>query len=102
MSGLRYCEGFVALRGFPLPGFLHGWLVNEHGRVIDPSVEQDRDAVYYGVAFKTESAIQWWKILDKKGWIGILPNQWLLRIDIDKLCAGFENLSSTIDLNTKV
>jgi hypothetical protein len=86
---LTYCEGYVALESCPIP-VMHGWCVNAEGEVLDPSVEQDRPAIYYGMAFKDEFVLASWAILNKRRYIGILGNLWLLDYDEKEVIAGMK------------
>lgn len=47
---LTYCEGYLLICGVPVH---HAWCVNEHGMVIDPTIDNNNGRVmeYYGVPF---------------------------------------------------
>ena len=77
-DGLHYCEGNVFMAGCPIP-VLHGWCVNGDGLVLDPSIEFERGAVYYGIEYEDDFTRERWKQLRRKAAIGILPNVWMLR-----------------------
>jgi hypothetical protein len=79
-----YCEGYCWIEGVIIP-VMHGWLLSTDGKVIDPSVEQDVDAAYYGVQFRDEFARPIWKRLLKMQAIGIIENLWQLRFHPDEL-----------------
>lgn len=85
-EALFYCEGFVALKSCPIP-VMHGW-VEHDGLVKDSSVEQNRAATYYGVRWRWAFADDCWRKLDARGYIGILGNAWLLRLQEDELVEG--------------
>lgn len=74
-KSLRYCEGYVSLGWAPDP-VLHGWLLDSDGRVHDPSVANDDQATYYGVVFRPEVALRFWKKLLKIDAWGIIENAW--------------------------
>lgn len=91
-KGLRYCEGYIGLDGCPIP-VMHGWCIDKAGMILDPSVEQDRKTVYYGVVFKNEFTDRIWPELRRKGAIGIFGNMWRIRtITWDVLLANIENV----------
>jgi hypothetical protein len=66
------------MAGCPIP-VLHGWCVNGDGLVLDPSIEFERGAVYYGIEYEDDFTRERWKQLRRKAAIGILPNVWMLR-----------------------
>lgn len=86
-DSLRYCEGFVALPDVCIP-VMHGWCVDAKGRVLDPSVEQDRGAAYIGVAFSEAFAVSAWGKLNKWKAIGIVGNIWRFIQTADELAGG--------------
>jgi hypothetical protein len=85
---LRYCEGQVWLERCPIP-VMHGWCINEHGAILDPSVSNNELAVYWGVIWDDEFAREKWSYLRRKKHIGILPNAYMfIRDDRDALDKG--------------
>lgn len=74
---LRYCEGYVALENIMIPVH-HGWLLNDEDEVVDPSVYQNKTAVYYGIEYADEFAKKAWALLRKKRLIGIMLNMYAL------------------------
>ncbi|MBY5504084.1 hypothetical protein HFO81_00835 [Rhizobium leguminosarum] len=49
---LFYAEGYAIGRGGPWILVQHAWLVDQHGRVIDPTWEDAADNAYFGVVFR--------------------------------------------------
>jgi len=86
---LTYCEGFVLLRHMPI-AVMHGWCIDEHGAVLDPSVEQERPAIYMGVAFFDEFAERTWRQLLAQQAIGIMGNLWKFKKDYHWLEQGID------------
>ena len=76
-QNLRYCEGYVYLEDCPIPVH-HGWCLNESNEVVDPSVNQNEWAVYYGVEYDHDFAKTAWAALKKKQLIGIMLNVYAL------------------------
>ena len=79
---LTYCEGYVVLEKVAIP-VMHGFCVDEKGRVHDPSVDQDEGALYVGWRFDDELARNAWTQLDRQRLIGILPNIEFVGLDLD-------------------
>lgn len=46
-----YAEGYAIEPGLPIP-VQHAWLVDASGEVLDPTWDDTRDHVYFGIAFK--------------------------------------------------
>jgi len=70
-KGLRYVEGYAVPSTFPLP-MSHAWLIDEKGRIIDPTWEDG--AAYYGVVIPNDAM---WEILARTEVWGILDNLWM-------------------------
>lgn len=77
-QNLRYCEGYVQLESCPIPVH-HGWCLNEYDEVVDPSVDQNESAVYYGVEYYNDFAKTAWAALRQKQLIGIMLNMYALK-----------------------
>lgn len=77
-SALSYCEGIVFVEGMFMPVW-HGWLVDEEGAVVDPSVDQVQPFAYLGHAFERTFAHRAWIELRSKELIGIVGNAWALK-----------------------
>ena len=77
-QGLHYCEGYTVIDTCPLPVW-HGWCVNEAGAILDPSVHQDRQAIYFGVVWKDSFTRRCWRTLIAQDLIGIIPNVYIFR-----------------------
>ena len=54
---LFYVEGYAADRGGQGLPIQHAWLLDDQGRVIDPTWENAREYAYFGVVFKTSFVI---------------------------------------------
>jgi hypothetical protein len=68
---LRYVEGYAVPSTIPFP-MMHAWLIDEEGRIIDPTWESA--AAYYGVVIPTATM---WEILMRTEVWGIFDNLWL-------------------------
>jgi hypothetical protein len=70
-KGLRYVEGYAVPSTVPLP-MMHAWLIDEQGRIIDPTWEDGN--AYYGVVIPHTTM---WEILGRLKYWGIFDNLWL-------------------------
>lgn len=77
-QNLRYCEGYVLVESCPIPVH-HGWCLNAANEVVDPSVLQHEQAIYYGVEYHHDFAKTAWQALEKKHLIGIMLNMYALK-----------------------
>lgn len=68
---LRYVEGYAVPGTIPFP-MMHAWLVDEEGRIIDPTWPDG--AAYYGVIIPRDAM---WEILMRTQVWGIFDNLWL-------------------------
>lgn len=50
---VTYVEGFALDPGIPIP-VEHAWLVDDNGHVIDPTWDESRGHLYYGVPFEKD------------------------------------------------
>jgi hypothetical protein len=71
-----YAEGYAIDPYFPVP-IQHAWLVDPAGRVIDPTWRQNKDHIYFGMAFQREFVAQ--QLHHNKDEPGILVNINLMR-----------------------
>lgn len=87
--GLRYCEGWLAVRGNDFP-IVHGWCVAANGLLVLDSAVRQVPAEYYGVLFKNDFAREQWRKLDRAGAAGILAHMGYLGLRLADLVAGLE------------
>jgi hypothetical protein len=80
---IRYAEGYaISKTGLPLP-IQHAWLVDKEGRVLDPTWQDHRDYLYYGIVFDTDFVLD---MLEETGLVpGLLVNPSLMRSHLDNV-----------------
>ena len=68
-DGLTYCEGYVMFGDVPLL-IHHAWVVDEDGRLIDPTLpEDDRDPTYFGIEIPIHILF---RAMESEGTYGVL------------------------------
>jgi hypothetical protein len=93
---LRYCEGYCY--GCDHFLFVHAWLIDERGMVVDPTL-RETPLAYFGVRFKTEYLMQ---TMERTGLYGIFipQNQEVYSLDDAQLASVIDpvllSLGSTI------
>jgi hypothetical protein len=70
---LHYVEGYAVPGNIPFP-MMHAWLVDDEGRVIDPTWEDG--AAYFGMIIGRHTVME---ITMQTGYWGILDNLWMRR-----------------------
>jgi len=71
-ESLTYVEGFACHAGglnFPVH---HGWLVDEHQRVVDVTWNNPKDSAYFGVPFQTSYVLE--QVRNTNMWSSLLDN----------------------------
>ena len=83
----QYVEGFALSRNVPFLPIHHAWLVDQDGRVLDPTWDESELHQYFGVAFESDFIIQ---TIRRCGHISVVDNfqeRWpLLQRDADLTC----------------
>lgn len=75
-NDVLYAEGYAFEPGLPMP-VQHAWLVNLAGEVIDPTWDDTKDHVYFGIPFRRSFVAETLEANNQKP--GILVNMHLLR-----------------------
>jgi hypothetical protein len=65
----RYCEGIAAMANDPSMSIMHGWIVDGQGKVIDNSLKDPQNWVYYGRTYETKPYIDFCM---EHGYYGVL------------------------------
>lgn len=74
-SDVFYTEGYALEPRLPIP-IQHAWLVDASGEVIDPTWENAKDNVYFGIAFDRDFVVELLK--KNEGQAGVLVSMYLL------------------------
>lgn len=71
-DGLTYCEGYVMFGEVPIL-IHHAWVVDENGRLIDPTLpEDDRDPTYFGIEIPPHILM---RAVESEGTYGVLDKK---------------------------
>lgn len=84
---LAYCEGYMAVERCPIP-VMHGWCLDAQGKVWDPSIEQSRGAVYFGIQYRADWVSEKFGVLRKRRLIGIMPNWYVFDRELSDITEG--------------
>lgn len=73
-DSLIYVEGYGLILEFGFP-FLHAWLTDESGRVIETTLQDPEKHAYFGVSFNTEFVLGQMVKYEVWGILGGMPQQ---------------------------